>query len=99
MFLSASPGLGSVSGVVHLAIRRPYIVALAVAVVATVAFTNSITISIPALPPPLVPAAPIVQYTPRPSVTLHKHVPWHASSHRQEDTAKQRLIVKQRPMV
>ena len=99
MFLSASPGLGSVSGVVHLAVRRPYIVAIAVVVLATVAFTNSITLSIPALSPPPVPAAPIVQHTPPPSVTPHKHVAWHASNRRQKLAAKQRLTVTQRPVV
>jgi len=99
MFLSASPGLGSVSGLLHLAVRRPYIVAIAVVALATVAFTNSITRSIPVLSPPPVPTAPIVQHTPRPSVTLHEHVAWHASNHRQKLAAKQRLAVKQRPVV
>ena len=99
MFLSASPGLGSVSGVLHLAVRRPYILALAVTVLATVAFTNSIMISIPALSPPPVPAAPIVQHTPRPSATPHEHVASHASNHRQKGGAKQRLTVKQRSVV
>jgi hypothetical protein len=98
MFLSASPGLGSVSGVVHLAVRRPYIVAIAVVALATVAFTNSVTRSIPALSPPPVPAAPMVHHTQRPSVTLHEHIAWHASSHRQKVAAKQRLTVK-RPVV
>jgi hypothetical protein len=99
MFLSASPGLGSVSGVVHLAVRRPYMVAIAVVVLATVAFTNSIMLSIPALSPPPVPAAPVVQHTRRPSVTLREHAAWHASSHRPKVAAKQRLTVKQRPVV
>jgi hypothetical protein len=46
-----------------------------------------------------VPAAPIVQHTPRPSITLHEHVAWHASNHRQKRAAKQRLAVKQQPVV
>jgi hypothetical protein len=99
MFLSAFPGLGSVSGVVHLAARRPLIVAIAVVALATLAFTNMITLSIPALSSPPVPAAPIVQHTPRPSITLHEHVAWHASNHRQKRAAKQRLAVKQQPVV
>jgi hypothetical protein len=99
MFLSAFPGLGSVSGVVHLAARRPLIVAIAIVALATLAFTNPITRSIPALSSPPVPAAPIVQHTPRPSITLHEHVAWHASNHRQKRAAKQRLTVKQQPVV
>jgi len=93
----AVPGLGSASGVVHLAVRRPYIVALAVAVLATVAFTNSMTLSIPALSPPPVPAAPVVQHTRRSPGTLHEHVAQHALGHRENPAAKQ-LTVKQRPV-
>jgi hypothetical protein len=97
--LSAVPGLGSVSGVVHLAVRRPYIAALAVAALATVAFTHSIALSVPALSPPPVPAAPIVQHTPRPSVNLREHVAQHALGHRENPAAKQQLAVKQQPVV
>jgi len=99
MFLSGFPGLGSVSGVVHLAVRRPLIVAIAVVALATWAFTNSITHSIPAPSSPPVPAAPMMQHTPRPSVTLSEHVAWHGSDHRQKRAAKQRLTVKQQPVV
>ncbi len=81
MLLLAAPGLGSVSGIVHLAVRRPYIMALAVVALATVTFTNSTALSIPALPPAPVPAAPTVQHTQRSSVTLHEHVGWHALGH------------------
>jgi hypothetical protein len=96
--LSAVPGLGSVSGVLHLAVRRPYIAALAVAVLAGVAFTHSIVPSIPALSPPPVPAAPIVQHTPQPPVT-HEHVAQHALGHRENSAAKQQLAQKQQPVV
>ena len=99
MLLSVPPGLGSVSGVVHLAVRRPYVVALAVAMLATVAFTNSITLSIPALPSPPVPVAPAVQHTRRPRVTLHEHLGWHALGHRQNAGVKQRLTIKQGAVV
>jgi len=99
MFLSASPGLGSISGVVHLAVRRPYILALAVTVFAAVAFTNSISSSIPALSPPSVPAAPIVQHTRRPAATPGEHVASHAFSHQQKGGAKRQLTVKQRSAV
>jgi len=98
MFLSATPGLGSVSGVVHLAVRRPYIVAVAVVVLATVAFTNSTTHSIPAFSPP-VPAAPVVQRTQRTPKTLHERAGSQALSHRQNLVTKQRLTAKQRPVV
>jgi len=98
MFLSAAPGLGSVSGVVHLAVRRPYIVAIAVVVLAAVAFTNSTTNSIPAFSPRLVPAAPVV-HTRQPSEVRHEHAGWQAVGHRQNPAAKQRLTVKQRPVV
>jgi hypothetical protein len=96
--LSAVPGLGSVSGVVHLAVRRPYIAALAVAALATVAFTHSITFSIPALSPAPVPSAPIVQHTPQPPVT-HERVAQHALGHRENPAAKQQSALKQRPVV
>jgi hypothetical protein len=99
MFLSAVPGLGSVSGVVHLAVRRPFITALAVAILATAAFTKPLTLSIPALAPPPVPAAPVVQHTRRPVVAQHEHAGWHALGHRQNPAAKQRLTVKQRRVV
>jgi len=98
MFLSAAPGLGSVSGVVHLAVRRPYIVAIAAVVLAAVAFTNSPAYSIPTLAPRLVPAAPIVRHTRQPSDT-HEHVGSQALGHQQNPVTKQRLIVKQRPAV
>jgi hypothetical protein len=98
MFLSAAPGLGSVSGVVHLAVRRPYIVAIAVVVFAALAFTNSTTNSIPAFAPRLVPAAPVV-HTRQPSETQHQHAAWQAIGHRQDSASKQRLTVKQRPVV
>jgi hypothetical protein len=97
MFLSATPGLGSVSGVVHLAVRRPYIVAVAVVVLATVALTNSTTHSIPAFSPP-VPAAPVVQRTQRPSDAAHEHISSQALGHRLNPASKQRLTVKQRPV-
>jgi len=98
MFLSAAPGLGSVSGVVHLAVRRPYIVAIAVVVLAAVAFTNSTTNSIPAFSPRLVPAAPVV-HTQQPSGTRHEHTGSQALGHRQNLVTKQRSTVKQRPVV
>lgn len=99
MFLSAAPGLGSVSGVVHLAVRRPYIVAIAVVVLATLAFTNSPAHSIPTFAPRLVPAVPIVRHTLQPSDIQHEHVGSQALGHRQNPVTKQRLTVKQRPMV
>jgi hypothetical protein len=98
MLQVAAPGLGSVSGVLHLAVRRPYVIALAVAIFATVAFTNSASHSIPALSPPPVPAAPLVQHTPRPTVTLHEHLTQHALGHHQTPASKQQLAVKQRPV-
>ena len=98
MMLLAAPGLGSVSGVVHLAVRRPYITALAVGVIATVMFANTVTFPPGSFPPP-VPAAPIVQHTRRPSATPREHVVSHASNHQQKDGAKQRLTVKQRSVV
>ena len=76
-----APGLGSVSGVVHLAVRRPYITALAVAALATVAFVNTVTRSSPALFRPPVPAAPVVQHTPRPPADRHKADSVHAFDH------------------
>jgi hypothetical protein len=97
MLLLAAPGLGSVSGVVHLAVRRPYIIVVAVVVLATVAFTHSATYSIPALSPPPVPTAPVVQHTRRRPVALRAPVGWHALGHRQNPAAKQLLTVKQRP--
>jgi hypothetical protein len=99
MLMLAVPGLGSVSGVVHLAVRRPYIVAVAAVALAAFAFTNSASHSVPALAPPPVPAAPIVQHTPRPPITLHEHVTQHALSRRETPAAKQQLAVKQRPVV
>jgi hypothetical protein len=99
MMLFAVPGLGSVSGVVHLAVRRPYITALAVAVLAAVAFTRLVTPSMPPFSPPPVFTAPVVQHTPRPSVAQHGHADWHALGHRQNPAAKQRLTVKQRRVV
>jgi hypothetical protein len=95
--LSAVPGLGSFSGVLHLAARRPYIAALAVAVLATVAFTNSIAPSVPALAPPRVPAAPIVQHTPQPPAT-HERIAQHALGRRENPAAKRQLEQKQRPV-
>jgi hypothetical protein len=97
--VSAVPGLGSVSGVVHLAVRRPYIVALAAAVLAAVAFTHSIAPSIPALSPPPVPRAPVVQHSRPTAVTPHEHVAQHAFGRRENSAAKQQLAVKQRPVV
>jgi len=99
MILFAAPGLGSVSGVVHLAVRRPYITALAIAVLATVAFTRLMTPSMPVFSPPPVFTAPVVRHTPRPSVVQHEHAGWHALGHRQNPAAKQRLTNKQRRMV
>jgi hypothetical protein len=99
MMLFAVPGLGSVSGVVHLAVRRPYITALAVAVLAAVAFTRLMTPSMPAFPPPPVFAAPVVQHTPRPSVVHPEHVGWQTLGHGQNPAAKQRATVKQRRVV
>ena len=96
--LSAVPGLGSVSGVLHLAVRRPYIAALAVAVLAAVAFSHSIVPSIPALSPAPVPAAPIVRHTPQPPV-IHEHVAQHALGHRENPAGKQPSAQKQRPVV
>lgn len=98
MLTIATPGLGSVSGVVHLAVRRPYIVAVAAVALVAFAFTNA-THSIPALAPPPVPAAPLVQHTPRPPVALREHVTQHALGHRENPAAKQQLAVKQRPVV
>jgi hypothetical protein len=94
MFLSAVPGLGSVSGVVHLAVRRPFITAVAVAVLASVAFARLMTPSMPAFSPPPVFTAPVVQHTRRPSVAQREH-----TGHRQNPAAKQRLTVKQRRVV
>jgi len=99
MLLFAAPGLGSVSGVVHLAVRRPFVTALAVAVLATVAFTSFITPSAPALSPPPVPSAPVVHHTPRPPVAPRERVGRHALDHRQNPAGKQRLTVKQRRVV
>jgi hypothetical protein len=96
--LSAVPGLGSFSGVLHLAARRPYVAALAVAVLAALAYTQSIAPSIPVLAPPPVPAAPIVQHTPQHSAT-HEHVVQRALSHRENPVAKRQLAQKQRPVV
>ena len=96
--LSAVPGLGSFSGVLHLAARRPYIAALAVAVLATLAYTQSIAPSIPVLAPPPVPSAPIVQHTSQPRVT-EEHIARHIHSHRENPVAKQQLALKQRPVV
>jgi hypothetical protein len=96
--LSAVPGLGSVSGVLHLAVRRPYIAALAVAALATVAFTHSIAPSIPALSALPVPAAPIVQHTPQPRIT-HEHIAQHPLGRRENPAAKQQSTQKQRPVV
>src|SRR5580700_3036062 len=99
MIVFAAPGLGSVSGVVHLAVRRPYITALAVTVLATVSFASLMTPSIPALSSPPVPTAPVVQHTLRPSIAQHEHTGWHALGHRQNPAAKQRSTVKQRRVV
>jgi hypothetical protein len=96
--LSAVPGLGSLSGVLHLAARRPYVAALAVAVLATVAFTQSIAPSVPALAPPPVPAAPIVQHAPQSSAT-HEHIAQHALGRRVNPAAKLQAAQKQRPVV
>lgn len=68
MVTFAAPGLGSVSGVIHLAVRRPYIAAVAAAVFLTVVFANTVTLSSLALVPPPVPAAPLVQHTPLPPI-------------------------------
>jgi hypothetical protein len=87
--LSSVPGLGSVSGVVHLAARRPYIVALAVAVLATVALTHSIFPGTPAPSPPPVPTAPAVQHTRRPAGIPHEHVAQHSLGHRENSAGKQ----------
>jgi hypothetical protein len=99
MLTIATHGLGSVSGVVHLAARRPYIVAVAAVALAAFAFTNSATHSVPALAPPPVPAAPVVQHTPRPPVTMHEHGTQHALGQRENPAAKQQLAVKQQPEV
>ena len=96
--LSSVPGFGSVSGIVHLAVRRPYIVALAVGVLATVALTHSMLAAIPAPSPPPVPTAPAVQHTRRPAGIPHEPVAQHSLGHRENSAAKQRLGVKQRPM-
>jgi hypothetical protein len=96
--LSAVPGLGSFSGVLHLAARRPYIAALAVAVLAALAYTQSLAPSIPALAPPPVPSAPIVQHTLQPPAT-REHIAQRALSHRENPAATQQLAQKQRPVV
>jgi len=96
--LSAVPGLGSVSGVLHLAVRRPYIAALAVAVLAAVAFMHPTAPSMPALFSPPVPAAPTVQHAPQPPIT-HEHIAQHALGHRENPAAKQQSAHKQRPAV
>jgi hypothetical protein len=96
--LSAVPGLGSFSGVLHLAARRPYVAAFAVAVLAAVAYTQSLGTSIPALAPPPVPSAPIVQHTPQPPVT-HEHAVQRALSHRDNPVARQQPAQKQQPVV
>src|ERR1700675_2716193 len=83
MILFAAPGLGSVSGFLHLAVRRPYIAALAVGVIATVMFASTPTRSSPALAHPPVPSAPVVQHTPRTPVAPDKTGGVHALGHRQ----------------
>jgi hypothetical protein len=83
MMLFAVPGLGSVSGFVHLAVRRPYVAALAVGVIAAAMFANTVTRSSPALSHPPVPSAPVVQHTPRPAAVPGKTGGVHALGHRQ----------------
>lgn len=83
MMLFAAPGLGSVSGFLHLAVRRPYVAALAVGVIATVMFANTPTRSNPALIHPPVPSAPVVEHTPRTPVAAGKTGGMHAVAHRQ----------------
>ena len=83
MMLFAAPGLGSVSGFLHLAVRRPYVAALAVGVIATVMFANTGTRSSPALSHPPVPSAPVVQHTRQTPAVPGKTGGVHALGHRQ----------------
>jgi hypothetical protein len=96
--VSAVPGLGSLSGVLHLAARRPYVAALAVAVLAAVAFIHPIVPTVPALATPPVPEAPIVQHTPRPPA-IREHIVQHALGHRENPAAKHQSEQKQGPVV
>ena len=81
MMLFAAPGLGSVSGVVHLAVRRPYLTAVAVAALATAMYAHTVTGYNPAVFRP-VPAKGVVQHTPRPQAPPQKPVSLHALEHR-----------------